>query len=170
MAGGQKQTITWRDAKGNTARSTFYVASGGTLASQNTAALAIINAMAPLSNAVQQAYNGPANAPATEVVYGTNAEFASVEDKAVFTFQTATGSIHRFQIPAPIAAMFLADGETVDPANTAVVTFTSAVVANAFTRGDEAITFGAFGTRVRRKMHRKLTIFVKNPALSGPGE
>jgi hypothetical protein len=126
--------------------------------------------MVPLSNAVLQSYIGPATQPAQEVVYGTNAVYPAVEDKAIFTFQTATGGIHRLQIPAPKSTIFLADGETVDPANTDVVAFVSAVIANAVTRNGEVIGFGAFGTRIRRKLHRKLTIFVKNPDETGPGE
>lgn len=170
MAGGQLQTVVWRDAKGNTATTRYYVASGGTLTTQNTAALAIYNAMVPLTNASAQALHGPANAPATEVIYGTNAEFPTVEDKVVFTFQSANGSIHRYQIPAPKSSIFLADGETVDPANTDVVAYTSAVVANAFSRDDIAVTFGGFGIRKRVKLRRKLTIFTKDPTLTGPGE
>jgi hypothetical protein len=170
MAGGLKEVLTYRDAKGNTARVSYYVASSGTQATQATAAAAVSTSITALSNAVLQAAIGPATSVRQEVVYGTNSEFPTVEDKAVFTFQTADGAIHRFQIPAPQSAIFLSDGETVDPANTAVVTFTSAVIANCVDVHGTVIGFGAFGTRIRRKMHRKLNIFIKNPALSGPGE
>lgn len=170
MAGGLREVRTYRDAKGNTARVSFFVANTGTTATQFTAANTVNAAIDALTNAVVQSAIGPATGPRQEVVYGTNATYAGVEDKAIFTFQTSTGDIHRFQIPAPLASIFLADGETVDPTNTAVVAFVSAVVANCVSQNGEAITFGAFGTRIRRKMRRKLTIFIKDPALTGPGE
>jgi len=170
MAAGLAEAVTFRDAKGNTARVSFFVDSGGTAITQHAAAAAVITAMEALSNAIVQAYKGPATNPSIAVVYGANATFASIEDKAIFTFLTADGSTHRYQIPAPLEAIFLADGETVDPSNTAVTAFTSAVVANTVGRTGTAITFGAFGTRIRRKMRRRINIFTKDPSLSGPDE
>lgn len=164
-----KQSYTWRDAKGNTARTSFYI-QGANATAQATAANAIFSTMGALTNAAFQSSSGPETAAPTEVVYGTNAAYASVEDKAVFTFQTAHGSLHRIQIPAPVAAIFLADGETVDATNTAVVAFTSAFVANACDSDGVTIGFGAFGIRQRRKTRRKLSIFTKDPSLSEPGE
>lgn len=169
MAGGLKETVTWRDAKGNTARTSFFVANAGTAITEAAASDAITTPLAALTNCVNAGQTGPRTNPKTEVVYGTAATYATVEDKVVFTFQTATGDIHRMQVPAPIEAIFLADGETVDPANTLVVAFSSAFIANAVSQNGEAITFGAFGTRIRRKIHRKGTNFTKNPALTGPG-
>jgi hypothetical protein len=170
MAGGLKEVVTFRDAKGNTGRVSFFVASSGTALTQQTAAAAVIDAMFPLSNAIVQAAIGPSTSTRVEVTYGTNSVYASIEDKAIFTFQTATGDIHRFQVPAPVSGIFLADGETVDPANTLVVAFVSAVIADAVSQSGQALAFGAFGTRIRRKMRRRINIFTKNPALSGPDE
>lgn len=166
----QRESVTYRDAKGNTGRVSFFVDGGTSANAASTAAGTVITAMNALTNAVLQSAVGPSLVVQQEVVYGTNATFASVEDKAVFTFQTATGDLHRFQIPAPISSIFLADGETVDPANTAVVTFVSAVIANCLSRNNQVLGFGAFGVRQRRKIRRKLSIFTKNPALSGPDE
>jgi hypothetical protein len=164
-----KQSYTFRDAKGNTARVSFYV-TGATATLQATAANNIFVTLTPLTNAAFQSSSGPETAAPTEVIYGTNSEYANAEDKAIFTFQAANGSIHRLQVPAPIAAIFQADGETVDPANAAVVAFVAAFIANAVTSAGGAIGFGANGTRIRRKMHRRFSIFTKDPALTGPGE
>lgn len=169
-ASPQRCVAVLRDAKGNTARYTFYVDGSVSANAAATAMSNVLTALTPLTNAVLQSAIGPFVVVPQEVVYGTNASYASVEDKAIFTFQTATGSIHRPQVPAPKSAIFLADGETVDPANALVVTYVAAIIANTITRDGEVVAFGAFGTRLRRKMHRKLTIFVKNPALTGPGE
>jgi hypothetical protein len=51
-----------------------------------------------------------------------------------------------------------------------VVAFVSAVIANATDRNGNAIAFGAFGVRQRRKLQRKLSIFTKDPTLSEPAE
>lgn len=170
MAGGLREATTWRDAKGNTVRVSYFVASTGTAITQATAAQNVINTIVPLTNATGAGAIGPLTVPRTEVVYGTNSPYPNVEDKANFTFQDANGSIHRFQVPAPKDTIFLADGETVDPANTDVVAFVAAVIANCVTAEGNAIAFGANGTRIRRKMHRKFNIFTKDPALTGPGE
>lgn len=166
----QRCVTVYRDAKGNTSRMSFFVDGQVSATAAATAQNAVTVATNALTNAVHQSSIGPKFYAPQEVVYGTNAEYASVEDKAIFTFQTPTGGIHRLQVPAPIAAIFMADGETVDPANTTVVTWVSAVIANVVSRSGEAFAFGAFGTRLRRKMHRKLTIFLKDPALTGPDE
>lgn len=164
-----KQNYTFRDAKGNTARFSFYV-SGATATLQATAAGNVSSALTPLTNAHLQAGSGPDTRPPSEVVYGTNAEYASVEDKAMFVFQTAAGATHRYQVPAPIAAIFKTDGETIDATNTAVIAFVSAMIANATDANGNAIAFGANGTRLRRKIRRRLNIFVKDSSLSGPAE
>jgi hypothetical protein len=164
-----KQNFTWRDSKGNTARMSFFV-NAATAALQAVAANNIFVTIGPLTNAAFQSSSGPETAVPTEVVYGASSVYETVEDKAVFTFQTAAGGIHRFQVPAPLEAIFLADGETVDPANTAVVAFVAAVIANATNRNGNAIAFGANGVRKRVKLRRRLNIFLKNPALTGPDE
>jgi hypothetical protein len=164
-----KQSYTFRDSKGNTARISFFV-SGANATAQATAANNVFVTITPLTNAAFQSSSGPETAVPTEVVYGTSATYENAEDKAVFTFQTAAGGIHRYQIPAPIAGMFLADGETVDNSNVAVTAFVSAVIANVVDRNGNPVAFGANGVRARRKLHRKLSIFTKNPTLTGPGE
>jgi hypothetical protein len=170
MAGGLKESVTYRDAKGNTGRVSFYVASTGTVASEQLAANTVVNSIAALTNALEQSRTGPGTSVAGLVTYGTNAEFPSIEDKAVFTFADANGGLHRFQIPAPKLAIFDADGETVDKTQADVVTFTSALVANAVNRNGIAIGFFVGGIRIRRKLHRKLTIFVLDPSLNEPAE
>lgn len=164
-----KETLTWRDSKGFTATSSFYVG-GATVANEATAAEAIATAMAAITNAHLQIAKGPYGFSPTEVIYGTNAAFPTVEDKAIFTFQTSTGGIHRYQVPCPLGSIFLADGETVDATNTLVTAFTSAITSNALTASGEGVTFGGFGTRIRRKQRRRANIFTKDPTLTGPEE
>jgi hypothetical protein len=50
-----------------------------------------------------------------------------IEDKALLIYQTNIGTPIKFQIPAPVA-MFLSDGETVDPSESLVSEFSTAVI------------------------------------------
>jgi hypothetical protein len=171
MANGLKESTTWRDVKGNTARVSYYVSSGGTNATQATAAAAVQTAIIPLTNCAFQSAIGPATSAAQPVAFPSpSTPFTSVEDKAVFVFQDASGAYHRFQIPAPLLSIFLADEETVDDSNADVIAFNTAVITNvknAF--GDAMIDFNG-AIRLRRKLRRKLNINVKDPSLTGPGE
>lgn len=51
-----------------------------------------------------------------------NAQYQSVLDSATLFFQTSAGTTVQITIPAPRASIFLADGETVNPASVAGVT------------------------------------------------
>lgn len=171
MANALRQSFTWRDIKGNTARNRFYVSSGGTTATQKAAAQAVATAETAISNAAFQGANGPFTNTAVPALFpGSPATYNTVEDKAKFVFEDAGGGRHNFEVPAPVDTIFLADAETVDPANTDVVGFTSAVIANCTNQFGDAIAFFSGGIRVRRKLQRKLTIFVKAPDLDIPAE
>jgi hypothetical protein len=164
------ETVTLRDDKGNIAQTRFFV-SASTPALALTAATNVVNLITPLSNAALQNAKGAYTTSPTAQSYGTAAEFDTCEDKAVLTFITATGSIHRYQIPAPKVAIFLADKETVDPANSDIAAFTAAVISNQVcSRDSSLITAYIGGIRRRAKFNRRLNIFTKNPALTGPAE
>jgi len=169
------QTASFRDAKGQTAKTSFFV-SAATPALALTAAEAIINLLTPLSNASMNNAKGAYTTSPAENLYGVDVEYATIEDKAVMTFQTASGAIHRYQVPAPMGVgstlnMFLADGETVDSAQANVAAFTAAMVANhACSRDGSLIAAYIGGMRRRSKYQRKYNIFTLNPAESGPGE
>jgi len=45
----------------------------------------------------------------------------SNRDKAFITFSDASGKLYKMELPAPLEAIFTPDGETVDPAGTALV-------------------------------------------------
>lgn len=159
--------LTYRDAKGNTARTTLYT-SQTTEGAATTAFGNVVTAMDAITNATLQSAIGAYEISPQPVLYGTNAEYASVEDKAVFTFQTAAGDVHRFKVPAPIAAIFKTDGETVDSANTDVVAYTTAITDAMSNRSGTAIAFFLGGTRTRVKSRKRLNINIKAPDLAGP--
>lgn len=163
-----RQYYTFRDAKNQTAVVGFYV-TGGTIDDQNAGAAAIQVTLQALTNAHLEGGTGPAPIGPTAPVAGTNAVFANVEDKAAFVFDTATGAIHRLSIPAPKAAIFQADGETIDYGNAAVAAFVGAYVANAVTRDGAHITESIGGGRTRARTRRRFNVRTRNPALTGQG-
>lgn len=163
------QTATFRDDKGQTGVVRFFV----TAATEDDArplALAIVNAMAALSNASLDAAQGAYTRSPAPHTYGANAVYERIEDKANLTYQTASGAIHRYGIPAPKVAIFLADGETVDTANGLVATLTAALVAAGASRDGVAIDSFIGGILGRSPFRRRFNIFTLNPALAGPGE
>lgn len=85
----------------------------------------IDDAVAACSNAVSlKIVGGPLiinDAPAP-----VDAQWVLVDDEAHLLFQAVSGSIGALTIPAPKSAIFLADGETVDPANAAIITLVAA--------------------------------------------
>jgi len=185
MAGGLVQSYSFRDAKGNTSRLSLFFESGtGTTAQLQSTGLAISADLGNLSNAAVYKAIGPYTNAAASVAYGNVATYEDVEDKAILTFDTTTGALHRYQIPAPISALFLADGETVDPANAnlkqlvadmLVATYlgtapAAGAVVHTVSRDNLHLADFIGGTRIRRKLHRRFNIYTKNPALTGPGE
>lgn len=169
------QGYTWRDAKGVTAHTKFFVLNdGATFADAESAAGSVRVAIAALTNASLQGGNG-FDSETILPSYGANAVYEDVEDKAVMTFLDTSGAIHRYQIPAPKSAIFTADGQTVDSANTAVAAYVAAMKA---TTGTAAIgsrsllQIAAFvgGVRQRRKNVRKLTIYTLSAKLDEPAE
>jgi hypothetical protein len=53
----------------------------------------------------------------SQVPAPTAADYPSVADEAVLVYTDAAGLVARVTILAPVAAVFLADGQTVDPAD-----------------------------------------------------
>ena len=108
--------------------------------------------------------------------YGTAAEFDSVTDKAVMTFIDSAGQIHRFQIPAPKAAIFLADKITVNRAQTDVAAYVNLIVnggSNPYfmsTRGGLQFSSFAGGLRIKKPNRKRMTIFTKSGNLDEPAE
>jgi len=170
------QTVTYRDDKGQTATMRFYIVNA-TPAGALAAGSALVNALDDLTNGANDGARGAYTSSPTVHSYGANANFESVEDKAMLTFQTATGAIHRYMIPCPIEAMFMADGETVktpdsggDAQQVLLDTLVNAIVGDVASRDGVLIASFIGGIRLRRKMKRKFDIFTLNPSLDGPGE
>lgn len=170
------QSVTYRDAKGQTAVMKFYVVNA-TTAGAYTAAQAAIAAINPLTNCAENGAQGAYTRSPVPNTYGDPSTYETVEDKAQLTFQTATGAIHRYMIPAPIEDMFLADGETVkspdaggDAQQVLLQDLVDAFVGDVASRDGVTINSYIGGIRLRRKLKRRFNIFTLNPQLTGPGE
>lgn len=181
------QRTTFRDAKNQTATFGYYKVYDSTIVSDNAyrADVAETNvAWAALSNAAVQSVTGDQKSAPLPVQTGASGvQYEDVEDKVVFVFQTATGEIHRYQIPAPKSAIFQADGETVDFTNSLVKLAIADALAATFggtapdadvskpfcSRGGAAITVSVGGYRTRKKAIRRFNVFTRNPALTGQG-
>ena len=180
-----KQSVTFRDSKNQTATVSWWTVYDTTTSRDiiGADADAKVAALAALSNCVIASSHGAHNAEPGPVVSGANAVYENVEDKAVFTFQTAAGEIHRYQVPAPKTAIFQADGETVDFSNALVKLFVADWTNTTFSgtapdasnllavssRGGLVLTVSNGGSRRRVKIERKFNTFTRNPALTGQG-
>jgi hypothetical protein len=161
---GDHFSFTFRDAKGQTSRMRFLIG--------DATQTAVITNYTTIAGHLVSASNGNVSSPFSAVsplVYGTNAQYPDVEDKAVIVFADPAGALHRFQLPAPVSACFTTDGETVanSGAMGAVITDISTFVYGRVTDTAPLVYIG--GMRARRKMQRRFNIITKNPALSGPG-
>lgn len=124
-------------------RSILYTDAGGaqTIHRVNSAlgAAAIQAAVLTVSNAdVVQSWEGPLTtnlAPAP-----TAAQYLPVKPAALLYFLCADGTTAVLRIPSPQVGIFLADQETVDPANAAVVALVAVVVGNMTNEAGSLVT------------------------------
>lgn len=155
----------FRDARGQTSRVAVLVG-GATSAVVQTNIVTLVAKFQALSNA--HVYDITL-ADTKDHTYGTAAVYQDVEDKAVLVYTDSVGGIHKYQVPAPIAAAFLADGETIDKTNGAVsglnTSMQSFVYGNA---NDTAAVVFVGGFRARRKFQKRTNIFTLDPTETNP--
>lgn len=159
-------SFIFRDSKGQTARTKLWLAT--TAANFEPQVASLVTLFQALTNAnVTSSIDN-----AAPVVYGTTAVYETVEDKGILTFQGATnGGLHRFSVPAPKAitaggALFLADGETVDPSNAEFIALKAVLISvSVVARTGEQLTYVG-GFRARRKLQRRMNVFTLSPTLT----
>ena len=138
-----KATMAFVDDQGQASRVIAYTADS---AGANTLSAAI----AAASNAGQR--NVDAITVTVHTGAPTAAVYENVEDKASVVFKALDGSTHKYQLPAPVAAIFESDEETVDPADpTGVIT---AFLNGAFAYTGSPLTTFVSGRRIRRRSRR----------------
>jgi len=183
-----RQTITWRDNRGFTGRTTFLVGDDNTTMTFPHAAAAdaqvIISDMEAISEADFAGATGPFPQVPAAVTYGANADYASIEDKVVFVFQAAAGDLHKVSVPSPLDSIFEADKVTVDKTNALVKQLIADILHQTFggTAPTTGTTHGLYnrsilpfvlfvsGARKRVKQRRRINSFTRTPDLSGPDE
>ena len=169
-----KYGILFRDAEGFTGAFTARV-----FADTQVHATAFANAIEPLvkalSNGVAVGYSGLLSQNTNPDFYGAAADYLSATFRAEFLFNTSDGSIIRVGVPSPKRSIFLADGQTVDAANTDVSAFHTAMITGLSTavtsdaNGTPAINY-VIGYLRKSRLRRKLTIWTMSPGLDEPGE
>lgn len=180
--------FTFRDAKGQTRSIQICYQADNASASSNAESFAFyvaetVTNLQALSNAHVSAeanFQG-GGAAQSGLVYGTAATYQSVSQQAKLVFLTTDpagdpSNVGQISIPAPIESIFLADGITVNPANTnvaaLVTTLTTAGTATAAqgcTKSGLLLTSLVGGTLVGKKLSRKWTKFTKDPTLTYSG-
>jgi hypothetical protein len=167
------QPLSFVDARGDKSVMKFFI-SYDTVANGSTLVGSLASALAGVTNSAQNGGSGLGALPPVPGTLGTQATYGSIEDKLVLTFVDSAGNLHRWQVPAPKSALFLADQETADSANAALTTLVNVLI-NAgshpyfvSSRHGEAMQTFAGGVRIRRKLRRRKSIFTRNPTETGP--
>ena len=175
-------TLSYRDAKGFFGKTRFHVTVDDTSITQyvDTAdiILGVKNAVSGLTNAAYQSTSfGLIVSPPT-LAYGDNLEYPAEFMKAVMTFTTDLGTIHRFKIPAPEIDLFDTDGVTIlnDGTQAQVVAYVAAMKASnasayVSTAGGLALTHFVGGLLRFGKQQKRFNEFIKSSHLvAGEGE
>jgi hypothetical protein len=159
-------SYVFRDAKGQTAKLRTIIGDT-TLAAVTTDQVSLKALLVAVSNATVRLVSQDH----PSVSYGAASVYQDVEDKAQLVFTDTLGYMHRYQIPAPKAAGFDTDGETVLASETNMAALITALTTYTYGRtSDTAPLVYIGGIRIRRRFQRKFNIITKNPAETGPGE
>lgn len=169
------QTYTWRDAKGNTATNRFYIDFSATDEGNGGGfALALKNAIAAITWSALQSAHGLYNAFGTAQYGAHNAlgAYETIEQKLVFVLQDSVGRLFRFRFPAPKIAIFLADKQTMDPANANIATLVGLLTApdangvQAVTRDGLPFSNCMGGYFAAVKLRRRVNVLTLTPPLT----
>jgi len=171
-----KFSTGWRDIRGWTARvSTFILAddtSPTIIADVDSAATALVSAIAGISNAVLSYQDPVLYVTQPDLAYGASGTYQTAWQKVVMVFRTADGTTSRYKIPAPKLSIFEQDGVTVenDGTNAAVVAFVNAIKnphGTAQFCGKNGLVFDHFlgGTYAAVRKPRRMSITLKSADL-----
>lgn len=106
---------------------------------------ALLTDLQAASNAgIQQWTDGAATVTANATTAG---QYDSSQDTAILTFTTAALNAVRVTLPAPPAAIFLADGSTVDATNALIVAIIADVISSVTDSSGNPVTTYVIGVR-----------------------
>jgi hypothetical protein len=152
MSAFTRASILFRDNAGNIAKVFVLVAaaaidpSGGAIAALRAAMVAVMKAVSPRAES-----GGTAPGDSTAAVAS---DYGTVEDRLVATFAGDDGSTTLFEIPGPIDGIFVTDGLTLDPTNTAVAAWITYVQSNFVSQYGGALSF----VKGKRSSKKQMTI------------
>ena len=175
-----RASVTLRDNTGNTARVSWVVGLDpgvGSIDDMRAVNVAIQAAIAGMSNAKVVGVSGVFDILPDPSLYGVQAAFNNVEDKARLQFNSASRQRYStMSIPAPKLSDFFSAGsgtggdeETVNPADANVIALVSALTT---VIGGAAATVGPVndvyhnlivGKKIRRKARRRIGRWTKDP-------
>lgn len=159
-------SLGYVDAKGAQTRVKFYISYEN--ADDGVALVgSYLTALNACTNAANFSIPGVGGITTISGAYGTAAEYDSVTDVAILEAIDSAGGIHRFSIPAPIAAAFQADKIAVDFTNTHIATLVSLIVNGTddtfFISTRSGLQFSSVpaGARVKKVNRKRYTGFTK---------
>ena len=161
--------MVFRDSRGFLYTVRFYTLADDapTAAAQATAFAA---AFESLSNADFEKGTGCLLVPQVPASRGGLGTYASGTMKAVLVWQDEYGDVHRYRLPAPSSAIFLADGITINqaygPMATALAAFVSQHIGG---RSNVAVSDFLGGYLRAGKQRRRLTQDILAPSLANQG-
>jgi hypothetical protein len=191
-----KSVLTYRDVKGQTARFSFYENVAASTGTPIDDALTLLDAVMiavggaggvgggqtnSMTNAALQAISGVNGVGQISPTYGlqlvSTVGYQECVDKAVFVFSTQGGTIHRYEIPAPVGGIFESDLQTVNPTAGSggtphlVAAFTAAMLATVngsfiSDRNGNQLTQFLGGYWRGRKIPKRMNILLRTPALT----
>jgi len=149
VADSTKVVVTWRDKFLRITKVVLYVAS--TVVDPNNT---IITGLIALMKAINEAYPTEASTGIAETFTGTfgTGGYSTCEDKAQMALVSSEGLSSNYKIPAPVVGIFESDTYTVDPANTLVTAWITAM--STYAVGQSAVdtlTSTFQGKRLRHK-------------------
>lgn len=148
MAGTTKVTVVLKMIWGPTARFVFHMAST-VVDPTDPLILGLIAVLEGITRG--KAIQIEISLSAASVASATaDANYVSI-DKALIRFHDAQGVNHSYKVPGPIPSIIESDKETIDMSDVDVLVYTAAVVTNAKTKSNDAISSAVSGHRVENR-------------------
>jgi hypothetical protein len=164
------QSATFRDARGETARTLTYLSASSTDEAR-TFGEAIIGAISDLSTARFEIASGAWTSSPIIQLPGPGGVYNTVEERAVISFVDTNGGIIQVEIPAPKATIFNADGEALDLANPGLMDSVAILLANGLCgRGGFQAASWLGGRRIQSRRRRRMNVYTLNPDENEPAE
>lgn len=119
------QSYTYRDRRGKAGWVRVHFQTGGN--PEEAAGLSLRQGLNQITDAAFNSSLGPYFNPKGPPIFASAGNSFDIDDKARFLFADASGMVTAIDVPMPKLTVFLADRETVNPADGGVATFITRV-------------------------------------------